>query len=47
MERIVFTFLAALGFVPALVQQASAQADPSTPLGTGPLRSWNNGAAKK
>jgi len=47
MERIVFTFLVALGFVPALVQQASAQADPSTPLGTGPLPSWNDGAAKK
>jgi phosphoserine phosphatase len=39
MERIVLTFLVALGFVPALVQQASAQADP--------LPSWNDGAAKK
>lgn len=47
MKKIVFTFLAALGLVPALLQQASAQADPSTPLGTGPLPSWNDGAAKK
>ena len=47
MERIVLTFLAALGFVPALVSQVSAQADPSTPLGTGPLPSWNDGAAKR
>ena len=39
MERIVLTFLVALGFVSALVQQASAQADP--------LPSWNDGAAKK
>lgn len=39
MKRIVFTFLAALGFIPALVQQASAQADL--------LPSWNGGAAKK
>ncbi|MEI9478750.1 MAG: HAD family hydrolase [Deltaproteobacteria bacterium] len=35
----VFTFLAALGFIPALVQQASAQADL--------LPSWNGGAAKE
>ena len=47
MERIVFAFIGALGFVPALVSQVSAQADPSTPLGTGPLPSWNDGAAKK
>lgn len=39
MKRIVFTLLAALGFAPALVQQAFAQADP--------LPSWNDGAAKK
>jgi phosphoserine phosphatase len=38
-ERIVLTFLVALGFVPAFVQQASAQADP--------LPSWNDGAAKE
>ena len=47
MEKIVLTFLASLGFVPALVQEVSAQADPSTPLGTGPLPSWNDGMAKK
>jgi len=39
MEKIVLIFLAALGFVPASVQQASAQ--------PGPLPSWNDGAAKK
>jgi phosphoserine phosphatase len=39
MEKIVLTLFAALGFVPALVQQAAAQVDP--------LQSWNDGAAKK
>jgi len=39
MEKIVLTSLAILGFVPALVQQVSAQANP--------LPSWNEGAAKK
>jgi len=39
MEKIVLTLFAALGFVPALVQQAAAQVDP--------LPSWNDGAAKK
>jgi phosphoserine phosphatase len=39
MEKIVLTLFAALGFVPALVQQAAAQANP--------LPSWNDGAAKK
>jgi phosphoserine phosphatase len=39
MNRIVFTFIAALGFVPALGQHSSAQADP--------LPSWEDGAAKK
>jgi hypothetical protein len=39
MEGIGLIFFVALGFVPALVQQASAQADL--------LPSWNDGAAKK
>jgi len=39
MEKIVLTLFAALGFFPALVQQAAAQANP--------LPSWNDGAAKR
>lgn len=39
MKKIIFTFMAALGFIPALGQHASVQGDP--------LPSWEEGAAKK
>ena len=47
MKESVFTFIAALGLVLALGQQVSAQADPSTPLRTSLLLSWNDGADQK
>jgi phosphoserine phosphatase len=47
MDNTFLILFATLGIIVSFVQQVPAQADPSTPLGTGPLPSWNDGAAKK